>query len=105
MLCQCGNTTSVNATRALENGGVWRQRQCKACKTVFTTSEQPCETLPRDGLLRAMPRVVNPVHRQQKVPIKNFPRSHAAPLPANRIKPARMRVQDLKEQRQIDRDE
>lgn len=36
----CGSDTSVvNSRRQKRNNQVWRRRQCKACKAVFTTLE------------------------------------------------------------------
>ena len=43
MVCiHCGSKTQViNSRHQVRNNQVWRRRQCKQCKAVFTTEETP----------------------------------------------------------------
>lgn len=103
MFCNCGGATSVVDSRPTETGGVRRQRRCKTCSEEFITVEMRSE----EDVKRIFNRKENraPVKKKyvpKPIRVTNTPRKRAPkPEATNVPPPARKRIEDMREQRQL----
>jgi hypothetical protein len=122
MKCHCGFPTVVKDGRYIAEG-YWRRRECPSCHAVITTIEQVCQTVkgrsghkPKEPVITVPkpPKVTvakrrnaekKPVIPKQKVPLpkkkKTVLPKRDAPQPT--VKPAWMRIEELKELRELEK--
>ena len=85
-------------TQVIDRRGVRRRRECKACGHRFTTEEVVLGTPPR-GPKPKKSRVYVPKVRVRPEPPPPRPKEPAAPVEAK--KPARLLIEELREQRML----
>ena len=118
MNCARGSDTLVKDSRPYDNRtSIWRKRQCKSCGTIFTTVEQVCETLPckkgkpfgapsaiaKPEKHKVKPPEVTPTLRPKRArPKKTKDLVLEKPALVDAVTPKpRNRIEDLKEQREL----
>jgi hypothetical protein len=112
MFCKCGSKTNIVDTRETQEG-TWRRHVCKECKGEMNTIEQVCKIIP--GKVGSEPDAVKPSRGKPastKPSLKSMilkkqlsipkPATVEAPKARAQYKPARKRIQDMLDQKELD---
>jgi hypothetical protein len=113
MFCKCGSKTNIVDTRETQEG-TWRRHICKECKGEMNTIEQVCEVIP-GKVGGSEPGAVKPIKGKPasaKPSLKSMilkkqlliPKPVAVEAPKSRVNyiPARKRIQDMLDQKELD---